>query len=445
MAFVSVRSRTAAVVAAAVLGVGGVFAVRAPVDPVPSTSQGGGGAAVVCDQTVTTRAQLATALGNLAGTNGDTVCVTQDLSGSSISFSTDFTQEVEVVAQPLDQTIASVGITCNGCSNVTIYGFEFTGGDQRLWVDGPATNLKFVRNYCHDQQETCVNLTNGASGTTGLQVIANRIENWEAPNPLEDGKGYGVRADTPQTNAKFNYNTIGPTDTGGGDDGMEIGQCSTCEFVGNVIYEQLGRGHPLAHPDAIMFWNGSDNITYRDNRLYDSHNTLLSPDTDNAIIDNNLIVRMNQGNRCVDNSKNGTSGDVHPLNWTVTNNTIYDCDAGGWDQNIDADNARGGNVFNDNIVEGVSCEIVDGGPTQEADLFGTGNADADGNVFVGGAPVNCMSSSTNTTWTASFSDTSGHGSYVPVGLPSGYENAGYRDAPAGWDECGPTEGCTYEP
>lgn len=396
---------------------------------------------VTCTSSVSTYAAVQTAL-TTSSNAGKTVCVTADISGVSfLNTSTDMASEMRLVAQPRDGTISLPGVTCAGCSNVTIEGFEFTG-DTGLWVDAPSLNIHFIKNRCHDQEQTCVNLTGGASGTNGLWVIGNTITGYEAPLPGESGKGYGVRGDTPISNAKFNYNAMGPTGPAGGEDGFEIGQCATCEFIGNVFIEIRSRGNPEAHPDAIMSWNDSTNVTIKDNRVYDSHNVLLSPDGDGYVVQNNLIVQENQGNRCVDNSSNGSSGEVHPQSWTITNNTITDCDNGGWDQNIESDNARGGNVFNDNIVASVSCQISTGG-AQEADLFGTGNADADGNVFTQAA-VNCMSGSTNTTWTPNFTGAATNGDYVPVGLPGGYTSAGYRVAPAGPGDCGVAEGCIYD-
>ena len=71
---------------------------------------GSGDSGVSCDQSVSTRAALASALGNPAGTSGDTVCVTASLTGGPINMNTTMTAQVHVVAQPADQTIDMVSV-----------------------------------------------------------------------------------------------------------------------------------------------------------------------------------------------------------------------------------------------------------------------------------------------------------------------------------------------
>jgi hypothetical protein len=150
-------------------------------------------AGITCDQTVSTRAALATALGTTAS-SGDTICVDTALTGSALSVTTDMTTETRVVAQPRDGTVDMVAFDCTGCSNVTLDGFEFTN-DQGVGVGGTTANFHVVKNNCHDQATNCIWIT-GASHT-GFWAIGNTIARYEWTNT--SGEGYGIFSNVSHT------------------------------------------------------------------------------------------------------------------------------------------------------------------------------------------------------------------------------------------------------
>jgi hypothetical protein len=174
---VSVRPVIAGVLVTAAVG-GAALAI---------TGGGGGGGGISRNQTVTTRAQLVTALGNLAGTNGDTVCVTASMTGAEIDLTTKFTEQVRVIAQPADQPVDMVTLKFGKSAKITIESFDFTG--EHFMDMGNSDDIHIIRNYCHDQQAGCVN-GNGATDIDGTWIMGNRLERIEYTGTQDEG--YGV-------------------------------------------------------------------------------------------------------------------------------------------------------------------------------------------------------------------------------------------------------------
>jgi hypothetical protein len=234
------------------------------------------------------------------------------------------------------------------------------------------------------------------------------------------GAGYGVRTfGGPFDSPKFNYNTI--TGCGNSGDGMEIGGLSDFEVIGNEI---TGIGGPeAAHTDSLMIWSGSDAGLVKDNRITDGPGTLMSPDGQDITFENNLIANHHfatGSKQCVDATPNFTSGTLSPLRFTFIRNTIYDCGNGAL--NVTGPiGARGDNVLNRNLLADITCSSNDW-TGEGPGVFSS----ADHNLTGGG----CAISGTNDlSFTPTFADTV---DYLPTNLPSGYEDVGYRSAPAGY-------------
>ena len=206
---------------------------------------------------------------------------------------------------------------------------------------------------------------------------------------------------------QVNYNVCDMGEIPSGDC-FELGQMSGFEIVGNDI-KNINGSSGGAHADALMVWNDSANGIVKDNRVADSTGMLLSPDTNDLQVINNLIVRSE--NRCIDASPNGTSGQIAPLRWTWKNNTVWTCGYEALTQG-GSTAGRGENQFYNNILE-------DGGTA--------GVTAASGNVVRSsiGLPASY------TGWTPSWNTTD----YQPTNLPLGYGTAGYRPAPAGPAGC----------
>jgi hypothetical protein len=292
-----------------------------------------------------------------------------------------------------------VGVNFNGASNITLEGFEFTG-NRGVEIGGGSSGIHYVRNRCHDQQTTCV-----LWGTnTGFVMEGSRIERISLSSAWPTG--YGIYTQGTVTSPKVNYNTCDMGEIPSGDC-FELGSMSNFEFIGNEIKNINGSGG--AHADALMVWNKSKNGVIKDNRVSDSTGMLLSPDTDDLRIENNLIVRAE--NRCIDASPNGTSGQIAPLRWTWRNNTVWNCGYEGITQG-GSTTGRGQQQFTGNIIE-------DGGTTGVSVSSGNVSRTSIGlaGSFVGWVP----------NWSTA--------DYRPLSLPFDYENAGYRPAPFGPGAC----------
>lgn len=361
--------------------------------------------AATCDSTVTTRTALNTALTSTTS-SGKTICVTNGVAGgAAIATSTDMTAQARFVAQPYDQTVDLPDVDCNGCSNITLEGFEFTGG-RSVGVSGTTLNFHYIANRCHDQPDTCVLINSGTH--TGLWVVGSRFERIQYDGAFPHGYGVYSNGGAPTT-AKFNFNTCDQGNISSGDC-MELGGLNGAELIGNDFRNITGSSQ--SHADTLMTWNVSKSVTIRDNRFLDGSDVLLSPDGNDHTIVNNLIVRQSQF--CVDAHPNGTSGNVQPLRWRFERNTIWTC---GFTPLVmdGATGSRGQNVFDRNIIQSVGCTA-------------SGISLADHNLIGGGNPCSWPTGTNRFSFAPLWTDTV---NYLPTNLPLGYETAGYRAAPAG--------------
>lgn len=409
------------------LGGGGIYIANAGGGgggtPTPTPTPTATAGPVTCNQTITTRAALVSALGTTA-TSGQTVCVTSSITGAAISTSTDMTSQTRFIAQPNDMTIDMVAVSFPGASKMTFEGFELanaafdidTGND--IWLR---------KNYIHDVDGA--NAIRMADNSDGAKIIGNRIVNINSlcSSACSSG-GYGIRGFGDQTNVEILYNTfdMNPTmsqaDNEMSGDGFELSLHGSFLIKGNVVTHVMfspydGSDPRNPHADGGMLWGGTDSGTVEDNRFLDVTGTLMSPDGRDIDFTNNLIARV--ANQCVDATQNGSSGNVVPLRFVWTRNTIEDCPGSGLHTNGTSIGARGLNELHFNVLEQLGCDAA--GPTQYTV--------ADHNlVDTNGCSV---TGTNNLNFTPTFADTV---DYLPTNLPAGYETAGYRDAPAGYLE-----------
>jgi hypothetical protein len=172
-----------------------------------------------------------------------------------------------------------------------------------------------------------------------------------------------------------------------------------------------------------MIWSGSSNGLIKDNRILDGPGTLISPDGSDLVIENNLIARhtfSTGSDQCIDATPNGTSGQVAPTRWTMRRNTVWTCGNGGLNATGPMSSGHGANTLDLNLLTEVRCSTPS--------MFST----ADHNLTGGGCP---LSGTNQTNFSPTFADTV---DYRPTNLPAGYETAGYRSAPAGYQAGGST-------
>jgi hypothetical protein len=370
---------------------------------------GSAGAAVTCDVSVSTASALDSAVGSTAN-SGKTICVTASTGGSH-TWTADQNATTTVIAQPNDMTVDMGQITFSGAKNITVTGFEFTGGAFAVNCCSATTSVHMDGNYIHGFSGDGLDLYSQAA-MTDVQFTHSRVECLTGDG--NGGNGYGIRTyGGPYTAPKFNYNTIkGCGNTG---DGMEIGSLENFEVIGNVI---TGMGGPAnQHADGIMIWAGSRNGVIKDNRILDGPGTLISPDGSDLLIENNLIARhtfSTGSDQCIDATPNGTSGSIVATRWTMRRNTVWTCGNGGLNMTGPLTSGHGSNVLDRNLFTDVRCAT--------SAIF----TSADHNLTGGGCS---LSGTNNTNFSPSFANTV---DYLPTNLPAGYEAVGYRSAPAGY-------------
>jgi hypothetical protein len=392
---------------------------------------GGPGIDFTCSQTFSDYFALSAAVNDTAN-SGQTLCVNTDMgSQEPITVTAAMSADTRVIAFPPTGTLVAPGfIFQTGSSHFTVEGFEFTG-EKSIGMGDGVSNIRIVKNYAHDQKEDWI------QGTTpyvdgypkgcpapkeNIEILGNRIARIEHDGDFPHG--YGVYGSC-WTNLKINYN-----ECDGGSDGSfnlmadcwEIARVTGFENIGSWIHDLRCVACGDTHTDGIQWWAGADDGIVRDNVIDGFAQNTVSPDGENVLIDNNLMVD-GQGN-CLDTAPNGSSGDIQPKNFTMTNNTIWDCGFFGWrGESSVVGSGRGNNVVTDNIFWHDSC-------------LSAGLATATGNVTL---ETTCLSPSTNFVgaWTPNWggTDAGDHPTYQATNLPAGYEDAGYRPAPYGPSAC----------
>jgi len=275
----------------------------------------GSRSATGCDVEVGGRDALTSAVGSTANA-GKTICVTAGSYGTSqLVWTVDQPAMTRVLANPADGSVSLPGSVFRGASNLTIEGFNVTGGSS---VESNAAHIKLLNNRFHDMSSDVLDLHEGNSD---VSFIGNLVQNIRYTGGAFTG--YGLQTFGGPTNGlHVNYNTF---DMGGNSgDGMQLGDVHDFEIIGNVIKNVTwnGAGGSDPHADAIMLWAGASRGLVKDNRITDSNDTLWSGSTTDVRMENNLIVRMK--GLCHDGGTTGTSN-AGLVRYTWVRNTIYDC------------------------------------------------------------------------------------------------------------------------
>jgi hypothetical protein len=395
-------------------------------------------ATVTCDvDNIATSAALDSAVSNSAN-SGKTICVTANVNANH-TWNTSFASQTTIIAKPADWSIGMGHITFNGnADNITVQGFDFNGAGVTVDANNSAVNdinnIRIIKNHIHD-----IHGSNAVEWITSFpsihivnpQVMGNLIERISSSNNASNAAsvGYGIYEAGGQTigpDTKIDYNTfdMNPTmnndDTHQSADAMQLKLTGGFEIKGNLIEHLTGSPYPgsdgrNSHADSLMIWASSSGGLIQDNRLIDGTDFLNSPDGSNMTMINNLIVRQSQ--QCVDSTQNASSGDKVPLNFIWRQNTIYTCGGPSLNTNGSSIGTRGSNQLDRNIIENLNCSGAGAGQYTVADH---------NLVKTNGCSV---SGANNLSFTPAFTDTT---DYLPTNLPTGYSDAGYRAAPAGY-------------
>jgi hypothetical protein len=339
---------------------------------------------------------------------GKVVCVA-DGSYGNVTFS-NFSHSTKVTLRATNARKATLGnVVMQNVSGLRVENFRISGETSH---SGNAANIELVGNDI------------GGSPSNGFTLTCG-VNNWLIENNyIHDiswtgnfGDGYGIYAyGSCDKQVKIRYNTFTRTAA----DAMELGGLANFEIVGNVVDDVLCsqpgfQDCSVTHTDALMIWDGSSNGLVKDNRMTDTVDFLLSPDSSDVVLENNLIARMIAFG--IDAHPNGTSGNVVPTRVTFRKNTIWTTGFTPLIATGALTSGHGGNVLDRNILQSVSCTSGQWAATPDHNLIGGSSG--------------CWSGGTNTfNFAPTWQDTV---SYLPTNLPSGYSDAGYRSAPAGKD------------
>ena len=403
--------RTVALRDVALAGIVVTFAMVALGLPVNSRSATG------CDVEVNTKTALTSAVQSTAN-SGKTICVDPGSYGTSqLVWTVDQPAMVRVLANPADGSVSLPGSVFRGASNLTIEGFNVTGGSS---VESNAAHIKLLHNRFHDMSDDVLDFHEGNSDIT---FVGNLVQNISYTGGAFTG--YGLQTFGGPTNGlHVNYNTF---DMGGNSgDGLQLGDVHDFEIVGNIIKNVTWGGAGGAddpHADAIMLWAGASRGLVKDNRITDSNDTLWSGSTTDVRMENNLIVRMK--GLCHDGGTTGTSN-AGLVRYTWVRNTIYDCGSfwngggpgGGYGLLSDGPATAGAsNTLTKNLLTSLDVDT--------SGQFGA----SDHNLIKAGS----RPGATDQAFSPQFADTV---DYRPTNLPAGYEDVGYRSAPAGYQAAG---------
>jgi hypothetical protein len=362
-----------------------------------------------CDVRVRGLPALSAAVARRAN-DGRTICVTRGGSGASLRWSVRHKAMTRVVAMPADGSVAIPGIEFAGASNITVKGFRLTSNSE---LSGNPSHIRLVKNQMRDMSDDVLDTHGPASD---IWFVGNQVRNIRFSG--DAFTGYGIQTfGGPIDGLHVNYNTFAMG--GASADAMQLGDVHDFEIVGNVIRDVRYSGPAEdPHADAIMLWDGASRGLVKDNRITDSMTTLWSGSTSDVRLENNLIARMRGW--CHDGGPTGSS-DEGLVRYTWVRNTVYDCGSawsGGGFGGISGLLTRGpatagaSNTLSRNVLTS-----LDVGTSAQF-------AASDHNLIKNGT----RPGATDLAFTPQFADLI---DYRPTNLPAGYEDVGYRSAPAG--------------
>jgi len=364
-----------------------------------------------CDLVVSTGTALLSAVQNLAN-GGKTVCAhAGDYGSPAISVR----QTTQLTLKPYPGETATIGpIDLNGVDKVRFEGFDMPRGgfdtNHRGNSSTGSHNIEIVGNRIHDASEGALQLS---EGDRSILFDHNLVRNIRYNGTYTSG--WGVKNDGAD-DLKVRYNTFDHTEN----DAMELGEMAGFEIVGNVVQNVNPPAPPTPdpHADALMVWANSNNGLIKDNRFTDGNGVLMSGSTTDVRMENNLIARID--NWCHDGGTTGSSSQGL-VRYTWIRNTIYDC---GSDYNGGGFGGTYGLLSDGPATAGASNRV-------ERNILASLSVDTgsqfsyeDYNVIRNGYRAGAH----DLTTAPQFADQI---DYRPTNLPAGYEDVGYRVAPAG--------------
>jgi hypothetical protein len=363
---------------------------------VKSAEVGGGSAS--CTQTLSSGANLSTAVSGAAG--GAVICLN---SGSYSVNVTKANKASMVTIRPAAGASPTLGYSMlNQATNLRFQELKFSGGIEAL---GPASKLQFVDNEFTGTFGIHANGQQQSNGTevTDVLVEGNYIHNLDYTGSQGTANGYGVTASNGVSRFTITDNTIKSPAS----DYLQSASPNDFTVDHNTFLGPSLLGSHEDHQDLWQIFGGGKNITFTNNvaRNTETQESLLFQEGafSNVVVENNLFDHDSRGYTCQIYQSSGL---------IFRDNTVVGSHWGCLFRDL-ASGAPGSGYQIDHNIFTNTAEGNDISTEGRAANWGT----YDYNVSEDGSASGAHSVQN---WSPSWSDTT---NYIPLGLPF---TAGYR-------------------
>ena len=360
-------------------------------------AEGGGGSAS-CTQTLSSGANLSTALSSAAA--GAVICLS---SGSYSANVTKINKSSMVTVQPAPGASPTLSYSMlNQATNLRFQGLKFTGGIEAL---GPSSKIQLVDNEFVGPFGFHANGQEQSNGTevTDVLIDGNNMHNLDYTGTQGTANGYGITASNGAARFTITDNTIKSPAS----DYIQFASPNTVLIDHNTFLGPSLLGSHADHQDLVQIFGGGKNVTFTNNvaRNTETQESLLFQEGafTNVVIENNLFDHDSRGYTCQLYQSTGM---------VFRNNTVVGSHWGCLFRDLASSAAGSGYQIDHNVFTN-TAEGSDISTEGRAGSWGT----YDYNVSEDGS-ANGSHSVRN--WSPSWSDAS---NYIPLGLPF---TAGYR-------------------
>jgi hypothetical protein len=365
---------------------------------VQATEGGGGGGSASCTQTLSSGANLSTAISSASG--GAVICLN---SGSYSVNVTKANKSSMVTIQPAAGASPTLGYSMlNQATNLRFQDLKFTGGIEAL---GPASKLQFVGNEFVGPFGFHGNGQEQSNGTEVTDVLfdGNYLHDLDYSGNQGTANGYGLTASNGVSRFTVTNNTIKSTAS----DYLQFASPNTVTIDHNTFLGPSLLGSHQDHQDLVQIFGGGKNVTFTNNvaRNTETQESLLFQEGafSNVVIENNLFDHDSRGYTCQLYQSSGM---------IFRNNTVVGSHWGCLFRDLASSAAGSGYQIDHNVFTN-TAEGNDISTEGRAGSWGV----YDYNVSKDGS---ASGSHSVRNWSPSWSDTT---NYTPLGLPFA---AGYR-------------------
>jgi hypothetical protein len=356
------------------------------------TVQSAEGGGTSCTQTLTSGANLSTALSSAAG--GAVICLD---SGSYSVNVTKANKSSMVTVKPAAGAAPTLGYSMlNQATNLRFQELKFTGGIEAL---GPASHIQLVGNEFVGPFGFHANGQEQSNGTevTDVLIDGNNMHNLDYTGNQGTANGYGITASNGASRFTITDNTIKSPAS----DYIQFASPNTVLIDRNTFLGPSLLGSHQDHQDLVQIFGGGKNVTFTNNvaRNTETQESLLFQEGafTNVVIENNLFDHDSRGYTCQLYQSAGM---------IFRNNTVVGSHWGCLFRDLASSSAGSGYQIDHNIFTNTA---------EGSDISTEGRAGGWGAYDYNVSEDNSASGSHSVrNWAPSWSDTT---NYTPLGLP----------------------------